>query len=355
MDLQKKHWSTFLPTVLHMGFWLLFASIVVFLRPPVPNTSDLNVWPPLVSIFLLQLPFFYLNAYFLIPRFLYRNGGILYFFLALGAGIVISALHYFLRVTFDLHPPNFPIRWHLIDMPVLLMWAISTSYRLLMDNLRKEQERKEQETERLKSELSFLRSQISPHFMFNVLNSIAALARKKSDKVEPVVIQLSELMRYMLYASDESLVPLNKEISYLQNYVDLQRLRFGSTVSIHFSAENTDSSLLIEPMLLIPFVENAFKHGTGLIAEPSIEIYASSQGESFRFQVRNKADRQSTEEKDRNSGIGLANIERRLKLLYPDSYQLQINQTRDWYEVDLTIQLKKGANKPITQPSLSIQ
>lgn len=332
---------------------MLFISVIFFLRPPLPENRLPESLSTIVFIFLLQIPFFYFNAYYLIPRFLYRGKVALYLILVLSGGIIASTIHYFSRIYWFPMQGPMPLRWHLIDMPIIVMWTISTSFRLLLDNFRKEQERKEQETERLKSELSFLRSQISPHFMFNVLNSIVALARKKPEKVEPVVIQLSELMRYMLYESDETQVLLDKEISYLKSYVDLQRLRFGDSIDIQFFTEHTDPNLLIEPMLLIPFVENAFKHGTGLITNPVIEIRTSTHAETFRFQVRNRVNAIFLEEKDNSSGIGLTNVERRLKLLYPDAHELHVNHTRDWYEVNLTLQLKKEANRTQSKPLLS--
>jgi two-component system, LytTR family, sensor kinase len=354
INLQKKPWITLLPVVLHLGFWLLFASILFFFKPPMPDDINSESKSVLLSMFVLQIPFFYINAYSLIPRLLYKNRGFLYFLSVVGTGVSIIFFHQLFLKYWILDQISERFQWRFIfGMPVFFMWTISTCYRLLVDNFRKEQERKEQETERLKSELSFLRSQISPHFMFNVLNSIVSLARKKSDKVEPVVIQLSELMRYMLYESDETQVPLHREINYLQSYIDLQRLRFGNAIEIRFSTENTDLHLLIEPMLLIPFVENAFKHGTGIIANPTIEIQASTHSEMFRFQVGNTVNPLFLEEKDNSSGIGLANVERRLKLLYPDAHQLHIHRTPDWYAVDLTIRLKKEANKPQKKTILS--
>jgi LytS/YehU family sensor histidine kinase len=138
--------------------------------------------------------------------------------------------------------------------------------------VREEKIKSDLENERLKSELSFLRSQISPHFMFNLLNSMVSLARKKSDLLEPMLIKMSEILRYMLYEKDDSKIPIEKEHAYLNNYIDLQILRFGKKVKVNFESNLENTSLLIEPMLLIPFVENAFKHGTGMIKEPTIDI-----------------------------------------------------------------------------------
>jgi two-component system LytT family sensor kinase len=154
----------------------------------------------------------------------------------------------------------------------LLAILCSVCYRVLIDNRVKQQLLKERETAHLESELTFLRSQISPHFMFNILNNLVALARKKSDDLEPAIINLSQLMRYMLYESDVHRVFLSKEIEYIKSYINLQMLRFGSNVKINIDVQFDTDLYTIEPMLLIPFVENAFKHGTGMVENPVIDI-----------------------------------------------------------------------------------
>jgi two-component system, LytTR family, sensor kinase len=189
----------------------------------------------------------------------------------------------------------------------------------------------------LKSELSFLRSQISPHFIFNVLNSIISLSRRKPERVEPVVVKLSELMRYMLYESDDAKVIIEREVEYLRAYIDLQQLRFGDDVDIKFTSKILDQSQTIEPMLLIPFVENAFKHGVGMIQNPTIEINLQTENKRLVFEVKNKVNRQSKEVKDSASGIGLNNVKRRLELLYPENHQLMIKDEGDFYVIHLDI------------------
>jgi LytS/YehU family sensor histidine kinase len=215
--------------------------------------------------------------------------------------------------------------------------AIGISYRFLSDNMTDQEVKKEEENERLKSELSFLRSQISPHFMFNVLNSVVSLSRRKPEMVEPVVIKLSELMRYMIYETSDSKVSIDKEFSYLESYIELQRLRFGNDIKIDFKHKLSSSPSSIEPMLLIPFVENAFKHGVGMVQDPSIEIELNDDKKSLFFSVSNKVSKQNSEIKDGSSGIGLANVRRRLELLYPDQHDLTISEKEDRYLVELKI------------------
>src|SRR5262249_40157374 len=150
--------------------------------------------------------------------------------------------------------------------------------------------------------------QVNPHFMFNVLNNMVALARKKSDLLEPSLIKLSSLLRYMLYETDEQKVPLEKEVEYLRSYIDLQQQRFGSLVKINVDVHAPDKHYEIEPMLLIPFVENAFKHGTGIIDSPQIDIELSAENDTLKFLVSNKYNEGVEETKDNSSGIGLSNV-----------------------------------------------
>lgn len=221
---------------------------------------------------------------------------------------------------------------------LLFYAAIGTSYRLISDRMKEDEQVKEQENERLKSELSFLRSQISPHFMFNVLNSVVSLSRRKPEMVEPVVVKLSELMRYMIYETNDSIVPISKELVYLESYIDLQKIRFGDDIQIDFKHELGPKSSHIEPMLLIPFVENAFKHGVGFIENPTIDIELKDSTSELFFSVANKKGTAMNETKDESSGIGLTNVKRRLELLYPTNHQLEVNDTGSDFIITLTIQ-----------------
>ncbi|MNS58832.1 Sensor histidine kinase YpdA [compost metagenome] len=222
--------------------------------------------------------------------------------------------------------------------PLLFMWAVSTSYRFFIDQLKTDRENKERENIHLKTELSFLRSQISPHFIFNILNSLVALSRKRPQQVEPVIIQLSDMMRYMLYENDERKVSVAREIEYLENYIDLQKLRFGDMVKVNFSVYNDAGNKMIEPMLLIPYIENAFKHGVGLINNPVIDIHLRAEGNELALTVQNRFN--DNDQKDVSSGIGLKNVERRLKILYDKRHQLRLSKDEEWFKVDLKIELE---------------
>jgi two-component system, LytTR family, sensor kinase len=171
------------------------------------------------------------------------------------------------------------------------------------------------------------------------MNNIAAMVRLKSDELEPTVHKLSSLMQYMLYETDEERVLLKSEIEYLQSYIDLQRQRFSEKLTLHVSLDVKEDWYTIEPMLLIPFVENAFKHGTGLLQNPEIEIELKAENGRLDFMVKNKFFETETT-KDKTSGIGLANVKRRLELLYGGSHQLTINKSDGRFTVSLQITFK---------------
>ncbi|HXC06534.1 MAG TPA: histidine kinase, partial [Bacteroidia bacterium] len=283
---------------------------------------------------------FYLNAYVLVPRIMYGKNVAVYV-----AAILLLVVCTGAVISLSFPPPHGHRHHHYADfffssvLPGFFVIAVSASYRIILDRLKSERALSNRINETLKTELSFLRSQISPHFMFNVLNNTVALARKKSELLEPTLIKLSHLMRYMLYDSDESKVSLERETEYLRNYIELQKQRFGEELKLQVEI-NSSSRDDIEPMLLIPFVENAFKHGTGMIENPEIDIHLRTWDHELLFSVTNKYNPDSIEEKDANSGIGLKNVERRLKLLYGDHYQLEMGGQAHTYRVLLKIKFK---------------
>lgn len=221
--------------------------------------------------------------------------------------------------------------------PFLFIAASGSAYRMFLDKIDEENKNREKEAENLKSELSFLRSQISPHFMFNVINNIVALSRKKSDLVEPSLIKLSSLLRYFLYESNAERVPLEKEVEYLESYISLQKQRFGNNLVVNMDVNDIDGHYEIEPMLLIPFVENAFKHGGMYAGEINIKLTVSA-GLLYYF-VSNAYRDEPEHIKDETSGIGLANVRRRLDLLYPKRHKLFIEKKDGRFFVTLELKL----------------
>ncbi len=333
--------------MLHAAAWILLFSLPFLLRPvyennktPAPNPDQKAFTILYFSNAILWIGFFYLNAHLLIPRLLYRRK---YWRLSGMLFLALLCLVSFGWLYFKLFIVHTEFRWRnsilFTIFTFLFFAACSTAYQMIRDKIKADGILKEKENENLKTELSLLRSQVSPHFMFNVLNNMVALARKQSEQLEPSLIKLSALMRYMLYEADEKTVPLEKEIEYLQSYIDLQQQRFGNNVKVNVSLEVAENQYKIEPMLLIPFVENAFKHGTGMIEDARIDIELRTKSPVLQFVVRNKFNAVSEEIKDKTSGIGLTNVKRRLNLLYGGLHSLLITKKDDWFLVSLQISL----------------
>jgi len=314
------------------------------------------VWQPQLTgwfIALASLPFialFYTNAYWLIPKYFLGKKRILYFVLAI-LGLLITAQ--IAQLISHLASPPPPPGLHILTMrrsfPGLLILLASFGLGISRENARLEKNRKEKENEHLRTELSFLRTQVNPHFMLNVLNSMALLARKKSDLLEPVLVELARLMNYMLYDANNEKISLEDEIGYLRAYIDLQMLRFSSDVKVRFNIPDNINGSFIEPMLLIPLVENAFKHGIGLVRDPVILIDILTEGhEHLRMTVKNKYNPLVRQQTARTSGIGLANLNKRLELIYPGKFELEktdslhvdAQEQENWFIITLNIPLE---------------
>jgi two-component system, LytTR family, sensor kinase len=332
---------------LHVLFWSLILLFPYLIKISVEHDSNShadndagNFYLAFALQNLMRALLFYVNAYFFIPKLAYARRFGQYLTALLVTFCLLTAWN---RFIYSLLMPGllFTI-WSfvLFELPIFIFMVMgSTAFRVVADKIREQQRAKEKETENLKTELSFLRSQVSPHFMFNVLNNMVALARKKSDLLEPSLIKLSSLLRYMLYETDEDKVLLEKEIEYLKSFIELQAQRFGKNVDIRSTFEPVSDGFVIEPMLLIPFVENAFKHGTGLVPQAQIDIRLKIEQGQLNFCVRNRYNETTEWEKDKTSGIGLTNVKRRLNLLYPNSHSLQITKEDGWFSVLLKLNL----------------
>ena len=340
----SKKWVTIL---LHAAAWLFLFSLPFLLRPSMnnakPSTEEQHSATAIIRyIFndLIYISFFYLNAGFLIPKFIYRRRYKEYAF-SIAISFLLLLFITWLIIFGIMDQRGFNLSGHILFNVFFFLFFLagSTAYKLIKDRTRADRIAREKQTENLKTELSLLRSQASPHFMFNVLNNMVALARKKSELLEPSLLKFSSLMRYMLYEADEEKVLLEKEIEYLHSYIDLQQQRFGNNVKVNVNLEAVDGNYEIEPMLLIPFVENAFKHGTGLIDDALISVQLKAENGIINFNVQNKFNPASIEIKDKTSGIGLTNVKRRLNLLYGNKQKLSVAQKDNWFTVSLQLNL----------------
>ena len=192
------------------------------------------------------------------------------------------------------------------------------------------------EKENLEQKLEYLKYQINPHFFMNTLNNIHALVDIDAEKAKSTILELSKMMRFVLYEGDKKGVPLTREFGFIRNYITLMRLRYTDKVQISIDLPEQSPDLMIPPLMLITFIENAFKHGVSYQHDSFIEVKAEVQGDTLHFSCRNSKAEKPNEEK---GGVGLANVKQRLKLLYDNDYSLKIQDDSDIYSVQLTIPL----------------
>ncbi len=220
---------------------------------------------------------------------------------------------------------------------VLLNAFYGTIFRIAIEWFEKQQQKRELEAQNVRTELSLLRARINPHFLFNVLNNINSFAQKKSDKTSYAIIKLSEIMRYMLYDVKDEQILLDKEIAYIQNYLELQKLRYQNVEFVRFNITGGTSHVMVPPLLFMPFIENAFKHGRKQVKD-SIRIVFEVQNNFINFTCTNFKRILNSTEEIYSSGLGLPNIKRRLDLLFGNNYQLNIHEDENEYFVALKIQ-----------------
>jgi two-component system, LytTR family, sensor kinase len=339
----KKFNSKYIPAFIHVLVWsLLFVLPHLFISSDTRNVKPgffPSSWFIITNLYNVGL--FYLNFLVLYPSFFNKRKW--WVFILFIVAILVGSYYLKLLFTKTYYPEVRLDVWahRVLFFPAFAFLIVSTIYKVVTDKIKYDKKQKEIFAEQLSIKLKFLRSQISPHFIFNVLTNLVSLARKKSDQLEPALIKLSELMRYMLYESDEKKVALSREVEYLKNYINLQELRFGYDVAIKttISLAENEAYYTIEPMLLIPFVENAFKHGMS-VDEPLIEISLGVKNGRLEFDVKNRYDDNAQDSKDESSGIGLENVQSRLMLLYPREHTLTIQKENNLFHVHLNLQLK---------------
>ncbi|WP_170110433.1 sensor histidine kinase [Flavilitoribacter nigricans] len=231
-------------------------------------------------------------------------------------------------------------RWMALMMPFLIAFLGSTLIEIARFANRQEKQAIRSDKEKLETELKFLKSQVNPHFLFNALNNIYSLSVVESPQTPESIMQLSEILRYMVYDADADRVPLKNEILYIQNYVSLKQLKDSRGMDIRLDLESPAGDLMIAPLLFIPFVENAFKHSKiEDLNSGYIHISLRTEGRTVDFRVENSLPANEFT-KDRVGGVGLENTAKRLALLYPgDRHQLEIEKGRDRFSVHLSLAL----------------
>jgi LytS/YehU family sensor histidine kinase len=234
---------------------------------------------------------------------------------------------------------NFKTRFYDNIIPVFLLVTTGAATRLIKDYLQTQRRLTEIAQEKADTELKFLKSQINPHFLFNSLNSIYFLIDKQNIEARQTLLQFSDLLRYQLYDCNADTIAIEKELAYLQDYIRLQKLRKDNNYDVAVNIRNDIHGFKIVPLLLIPFVENAFKHISHYNNQKNfVHVEMGRQNGSFSFAVENSKENQLNS-KLLPGGIGLTNVKRRLELLYPDKHQLQIYNNESSFRIELELKI----------------
>lgn len=329
---------------IYLAYWVLVTIIFLYDRTYLITKAGLPYFLicSVVRITLL-IALAWANIHWLIPFYLLQKKYGTYFllvFLLIIVYLLIQSLYDTYLYGFVLGPsrnsrlaPSLIYNFTHTSLYLLLTVALKFS----IDWYEQKKLLQEAQVEKLQAEVNYLRSQVNPHFLFNALNNLYALTIKKSDNAPNIVLKLSELMEYMLYESDEAFVPLEKEIKYLSNYLELEKIRQGNEADIRLTVEGNADNCRIPPFLLLPLVENAFKHGISRVVQDAYLHICIRLGDGMEVMVVNSKSHYRQQGKE--GGIGLLNLKKRLELIYPGKHQLRIDDQPDKYQVLLKVEL----------------
>ena len=339
--------TKFIPV--HMLFWIGVWFFYVYFFSY--NATDTNyvTW---FSSFLLPVTMFttYFVVYFLIPRYLLTKKYLLFALYSIYTLIIstylilmtiFASLIFLSNLNIDQMPPMSKHYVFILILVYLIVLIVSFVH-LLHHNFQTESQNKELLNKILETqlqikdqELQYLKKQIHPHFLFNTLNTIYGFALKQSKATPDIILKLSNLLDYILYQVNKPIVPLKEEVLHIEEYIELEKIRFQDTLKVSFSAVNILEEKKIAPMLLIPFVENAFKHGNLKDGYLKIAVDINLINDELHFSIKNTVKQDL--KIDKNTGIGLENIKKRLHLIYPDRHELNIETKGEWFVVSLII------------------
>ena len=351
--------AVYVRIALHVTLWILYLGYEHFLYSGWRETS-LITWSFALTTTLAAMAGYYFFSEVVLPRFVLRQRWLLsvlslvviYYFWALlsyglfaaldSNGLVSKSLHNYFHRILDRGVWMGVFSWYgvsigLFDFAINVMPPILVRFvQFLLANGNRSLQL---ERENLNLEVNFLKAQVNPHFLFNTLNNIYTMVVKQDERAPDMVQHLSDLMHYTVYESDAALVPLTKELGFLEAYLELERLRYGKKVTITYDKSGPFEQYLVTPLLFFPFVENAFKHGIDSSLDASwVSIALAVHDGQLQFEVSNSF--APTAPKREFGGVGIANVKKRLALHYPATdYQLTVQQTSDLYRVTLTLRL----------------
>lgn len=323
----------------HVLFWLACLIWLVAFNQYPPNYSiSERACFLLQNILTIAIPA-YINNYLVLPIFNKNKYVAVSLFIGQLA-IIPLLMPYFLDLVGLLFVKSFHISqwisWHTEHLPFKTVGyvAMATIFKYAKDNLVRSKEQKE-------AELILLKNQLNPHFLFNTLNNLYGLSVKKSDNLPQLMLKLSELLRYSIYDTNQNFVPLIKELDYIRNYIDLERLRIDNRTVVNLNIEGDCSYQKIAPLLLIVFVENCFKHYSfNKYGQGFIIINFRITGHMLEVKIENSSDPLLFSETINTKGIGLSNARKRLKMIYPKKHSLILKNEPDFFEVHLQVNLK---------------
>lgn len=323
---------------------------IAFLSIPIVSSPDFNTNENLFSIipflqdftrYVLLLIFFYLNYYFSLPKLFFSSKKLVFLILLIVCFLIVYALPSTV-FPYDFYPkttleskPHFPKNnfFHLFEGVFPFLFVFGLSYLMKINN-----RFEEMKSEKQAAEISYLKAQINPHFLFNTLNSLYALTITKSDDAPNAVLKLSNMMRYVVTESSQDYVPLSKEINYIKDYIALQKLRMNDDVNFSFNFIGDENGKAIAPLILIPFIENAFKYGLNPDEDSKIKIEIAVVDFNLTLITRNKMVVHEISE-DLKTETGIENTKKRLEFIYPNKHLLEISEHDNDYIVRLNINL----------------
>ncbi|OFX27538.1 MAG: hypothetical protein A2033_07730 [Bacteroidetes bacterium GWA2_31_9] len=344
MDFLLNYKNNIVRIITHIIFWLAYWTIYAFLMSLTGKDSFFFFFYETTMFIPIDISATYFTIYFLMPKFLYARRYVafsLYFTLSTIFTIfLVQSIHYYIYLPW-LHPEH-AFKYNFFQFNYYYFMISTNSVVLLAAGIKltkywyKDQNLKRQlENQNLISELALLRSQINPHFLFNTLNNIDSLIHLNQDMASTAIMKLSDILRYMLYEANADKVSLEKEIQYINSLIDLHSLRFSNKNFIQMVVKGNYKNVMISPMLFVPFVENAIKHGDKNCTAPGIKIEIIVNELNIHFKIENKIGNNLN--KDKTGGIGLNNVRRRLELLFVNKYNLEIKHQNNNYIVNLIL------------------
>ena len=333
--------------ILHTLFWLvwLFRSFYDIYTP----FGLIGALLFIGAVFITQAPLVYFHLYFLVPRLILKKRYILYIVITASCVFIYSYCNY---TIVTMIPEEWTTKlmqsfisrikptYDVLEGVIVILLTYALKYTLIA--FVTQNELLKLQKEKLQLELNALKTQVNPHFLFNTLNNLYSLTLKNSDKSSEMILKLADIMRYVLYQSEAYQVPLQKELDFIQNYVELQKIRYNENYEIGFSIDGAVNGQIIAPLLLIDFIENAFKHGLDRrFTDGYVNINIHVEKELLMFSVVNaKGHADDGSMLNVKNGIGISNIKKRLELMYPEKYNLDIDDDNEKFNVNLKLNLQ---------------